>query len=380
MVDIRQTEPGGNLKDFLDVVSYIYRDDPAFVRPLDMDLKDRLNPKKNPFFEHGEAVIFTAHKNGQCVGRITASIDREHLDRYKDDTGFWGFIDTVDDAEIVKALIHRAEDWLKKKGMKHARGPVSLSVNEEMGCLVDGFDTPPYIMMPHHRPYQGGLIEQAGYAKIKDLLAWTYTVGDLPVRVKKAHADVAAMPEVTSRPLSYKTMEKDVELVVDIFNDAWSDNWAFVPLTRAEVKKMSQDFKMIAIPDLTRIVYIDGEAAAVAVAIPNLNDLVKDMNGSLFPLGLPKLLWRLKVEGPKTARVIILGIRKKYRHVRKYAALSLFLYAELNLEGRKIGMKGGEFGWTLEDNGAVNAGIRVMGAKAYKKYRVFTRDLGGAPS
>jgi hypothetical protein len=375
MLEIRQVAPGGNLREFLDVVSYIYRDDPNFIRPLDQDLKDRLNPKKNPFFEHGDGVIFTAHKNGRCVGRISASIDREHLDRYKDDTGFFGFLDTVDDEEVSRELIHRAEAWLRDKGMKQVRGPVSLNVNEEMGCLVEGFDTPPYVLMPHHRPYQSALIEKAGYAKAKDLLAWSYTVGDLPPRVKKAHAEIQAMPEVTSRPVSYKTMDRDVEIVMDIFNDAWKDNWAFVPMTRNEVRKVAQDFKLILIPEITRIAYIDGEAAAVAVAIPNLNELVRDMKGKLFPFGLPKLLWRLKVEGPKTARVIILGIRKKYRYVRKYAGLSVYLYGELNLSGRKIGMKGGEFGWTLEDNGAVNAGIRIMGAKPYKKYRVFTKAL-----
>jgi len=208
------------------------------------------------------------------------------------------------------------------------------------------------------------------------LLAWRYTVGDIPPRVRKAHAEILAMPEVTSRPVSYKHMKRDVEIIMEIFNDAWSDNWSFVPLTRSEVAKMAQDFKMILIPEITRIASIDGEPSAVAVAIPNLNELVGDLHGKLFPTGLVKLLWRLKVRGPKTGRVIILGIRKRLRHVRKYAGLSAFLYAELNVSGRKIGMEGGEFGWTLEDNGPVNAGIRAMGAKPYKKYRVYAKALG----
>jgi hypothetical protein len=359
----------------LNVVDRIYKNDPNFVRPLDQDLKDRLSPKKNPFFEHGEGTIFTAHQNGTCVGRVTATIDREHVERYKDGCGFWGFLDTIDDAEVAAGLLAKAEAWLKEKRMSQVRGPVSLNVNEEMGCLIDGFDTPPYILMPHHRPYQAGLIEKAGYEKAKDLFAWSYAVGEPNARVKKAHDEIKSLPEVVSRPVSYKDMERDVELVMDIFNDAWSDNWGFVPLTHSEVRKMAQDFKLILIPEITRIAYIDGEAAAVAVAIPNLNELVRDMGGKLFPFGLPKLLWRLKVERPKTARVIILGIRKKWRHVRKYAGLSIFLYAELNESGRRIGMTGGELGWTLEDNGAVNAGIRVMGGKLYKKYRVFEKKL-----
>jgi len=373
--EVRQVLPGGSLRDFLDVVSVLYEGDPVFARPLDQDLKDRLNPKKNPFFEHGEGAVFTAHKDGACVGRVTASIDREHLERYRDDTGFFGFLDTTDDPEVSGALLARAEEWLRARGMKHARGPVSININEEMGCLVEGFDTPPFILMPHHRPYQGALIEKAGYAKIKDLFAWRYKVGELNTRTKKAHELVRAMPEITTRTVSYKDMERDVELIVDIFNDAWSDNWGFVPITLAEVKKMASDFKLFLIPEITRIVSIDGEPAAVAVAVPNLNELVTGLDGKLFPLGIFKLLYRLKVVGAKSGRVIILGIRKKWRNVKKYAAVSIYLYAELNESGKKIGMTHGELGWTLEDNGPVNAGIRAMGADPYKRYRVFTKAL-----
>jgi hypothetical protein len=373
--EIRQVPMGGRLKEFLDVVDYIYREDPNFVRPLDQDLKDRLSPKKNPFFEHGEGTIFTAHRNGQCVGRVTAQIDREHLERYKDDTGFFGFLDTIDDPDVARALLAAAEGWLKEKGIKRVRGPLSLSINEELGCLVEGFDTPPYFFMPHHLPYQSALIEKAGYAKEKDFYAWKYEVGEVNKRTRKAHDEIAAMPEVTARQVSVKDVERDVEIVVDIFNDAWSDNWGFVPLTRTEVRKMAQDFKLILMPEITRIVSIDGEPAAVSVALPNLNELISDLHGKLFPFGLAKLLYRLKVKGPKSGRLLILGIRKKYRHVRKYAGLSAYLYAEMNDSGRKLGMTRGELGWTLEDNGPVNAGIRLMGSTIYKRYRVYEKGL-----
>ncbi len=375
MVDVRQVEMGGNLKEFLDVVKTIYEGDASYIRPLDQDLKDRLNPKKNPFFEHADGVLFTAHKGNRCVGRISASIDREHLDRYKDDTGFWGFLDTVDDPEVVKALLARAEAWLRDKGMKRAQGPMSLSINEEIGCLIEGFDTPPVLMMPHHRPYQSGLIEKAGYEKLKDVFAWKYTVGELNARTKKAHEEIKAMPEVTSRPVSLKDVERDTNIVLDVFNDAWSDNWGFVPMTRSEVRKTAADFKLILAPEITRIAFIDGEPAAVAVTLPNVNDMIKDLNGKLFPLGLPKLLYRLKVEGPRSARLIILGIRKKYRHIRKYAGLSLYLFGELNEGGKKIGIQWGELGWTLEENAPVNTAIKLMGAKLYKKYRIYARPL-----
>ncbi len=236
--------PRGSLRDFLEVVDRIYAGDSAYVRPLDQDIKDRLDPKKNPFFTHGEGAIFTAHRGGECVGRVTTTIDREHLDRYRDGTGFWGFLDTVDDVEVVRALLGRAEAWLRERGMTRARGPMSTNVNEEVGCLVDGFDTHPYILMPHHRPYQAKLIEEAGYAKVKDVLAWRYVVGDLNPRVARARDEIKKMPEVQSRVVSYADMKRDVEIVMDIFNDAWSDNWGFVPMTRPEIDKTAKDFKL----------------------------------------------------------------------------------------------------------------------------------------
>ena len=370
-VDIKQLPLGGRIDDFLDVVDYIYRADPAFVRPLDMDLKDRLSPRKNPFFEHGEAALFCAYRNGKPVGRCTASIDREHLSRYKDATGFFGFIDTVDDDEVARELLARA-------GMKRARGPLSLNINEELGCLVDGFDTPPYLMMPHHRPYQGGLIEKAGYTKAKDFYAWSYKVGEMSKRVRKAYDEIKALPEVTVRQMSLKHIDRDVDLLLEIFNETWSDNWGYVPSTRAEARKMASDFKLLLMPDITCIVSIDGEPAAFALALPNLNGMIKDLHGKLLPTGLAKLLFRLKVKGPRSARLILLGIRKKYRLVRKYAGLSVFMYAQMNDGGKRLGITDGELSWTLEDNGRVNAGIALMGAKHYKTYRVYEKALDGA--
>jgi hypothetical protein len=375
MLEIRQSPMGGDLRDFLDVVDVIYKDDPRYIRPLDMDLKDRLNPKKNPFFEHADGVIFTAYRHGQCVGRVTAQIDREHLARHKDDVGFFGFIDTIDDADVAKELLLRAEGWLRDRGIKTARGPFSLSIHDEIGCLVEGFDSPPVLMTPHHRPYQGGLIEKAGYTKAKDVFGWRYEVGEPNARVKKAQEDILAMPEVTVRQLSKKNVDRDVQMTLDIYNDAWSENWSYVPMTRREADKMAADLKLFLVPEITQLVLIDNEPAAVALALPNVNELIADMHGKLFPFGLPKLLYRLKVEGAKSGRLIILGIKKKFRLQRKYAPLSLFLYAAMNEGGRRAGMTWGELGWTLEDNAAVNAGIRMMGAKKYKVYRLYEKSL-----
>jgi hypothetical protein len=373
-IEIRETPVGGNVNDFLDVVDYVYRDDPNYVRPLDLDMKQRLSTK-NPFFEHAEGTLFTAHRNGWCVGRVSAQIDREHVERHQDGTGFFGFLDTIDDQEVARDLLDSAARWLAARGMKRIRGPLSFGINEEIGCLVDGFDTPPMIMMQHHRPYQSGLIEGAGFHKVKDLYAWRYVVGDVPARALKAHDEIAAMPEIRTRHMDFKTLEADLRTVMEIFNDAWADNWCFVPFTEAELVKLAGDLRMIAMPALTFITEVEGEPAAVAVALPNVNELIRDMNGSLFPMGLPKLLWRLKVVGPRTARLIILGIKKKFRSQRKYAGLSTYLYTKLNRIGRDLGIQWGELSWTLEDNGPVNVAIKFMGGKIYKRYRIFEREL-----
>jgi len=363
------------LRHFLDVVDTIYAGDPNYVRSLDMDVSDRMNPKKNPFFETGEGTGWVAYRDGVAVGRISASIDRLHQERHQDGAGFFGFFDTIEDPEVAKLLLDTAAGWLDARGCQRMRGPFSLNINEECGCLVEGFDTPPMIMMPHHRPYQGRLLEGAGFAKCKDLFAWTYDVGTVPPRAQRAHDEIAKLPEVTTRPLDMKHLGRDVRLIMDVFNDAWSDNWGFVPTTESQLDKMAADLSLIALPELTKLTFIDGEIAAVALAMPNINELIADAHGKLFPFGAIKLLWRLRVRGPKTGRLVILGIRKKWRNVRKYAGLSAFLYVAMNQAGHLLGMTRGELGWTLEDNAPINVGIKMMGGRVYKKYRIYERAL-----
>ena len=367
------------IKRFLAFAKDLYRGDPNYVIPLDMDLGPRLDPKGNPFFEHAEGAMFFATKDGRDVGRITAQIDHLHQKKYKDDIGFFGFLDTVDDPAVARALLDAAAAWLKAHGMKKMRGPLSLCINEELGCLVDGFDTPPMILMPHHRPYQGGLIEQAGLVKEKDFFAWKYQVGEPSARAKKAHEDVMKMPEVKIRQTKMNDLEREVRILMDVFNDAWVDNWGSVPATDSELLKMAKDLKMILMPEIALIAEVDGEPAAISLALPNINELIRDLDGAggLMggALGLPKLLWRLKVTKPKSARLVLLGIKKKFRIQKKYGGLSAALYVEMNERGKKLGMTHGELSWTLEDNAPVNLGIKMMGGKVYKRYRVYVRDL-----
>ena len=373
-IEIRRTPIGGPLKEFLNVVDYIYRDDPNYIRPLDFELKQRLSPK-HPFFDHAEGLIITAHRNGFCIGRCTAQIDREHLARYRDDVGFFGLFDTVNDQAVASALLEAAAEWLSERGMKRMRGPMSLSVNDEIGCLVEGFDTPPMVMMPHHLPYQGGLIEAAGVPKLKDLYAWRYVVGDIPARARRAHDEIQAMPEVSARSCRVKDLAAEVRTIVDVFNDAWSDNWGFVPYTERELRALADTLKLVIRPELSLIVNINDEPAAVAVALPNINEAIAGLNGKLSPINIARLLWRFKVRGPRTARLAILGIRKQYRNVKKYAGLSTFMYAKMNHAGQRCGIDWGELSWTLEDNAPINIAIKFMGGKIYKRYRLYERPL-----
>lgn len=376
-IEIRELRAGDRrvLKDFLNVVDTIYEGDPSFVRPLDFDISDRLDHKKNPFYEHAEGTAWVAYRGGRPVGRVTAQVDHEHLKLHRDDAGSFGFLDTIDDAEVARALLDEAGRWLSARGMKRMRGPFSLSTNEEIGCLVEGFERPPMILMPYHRPYQGGLIEQAGLTKLKDLYSWRYEVGEVPLRAQRAHAEIAAMPEVHTRLADMKHLLRDIRITMDIYNDAWSDNWGFVPMTEKELRKMASDSRLILLPEITKLTFIDGEPAAVALGMPNVNEIIQDLHGKLFPTGMAKLLYRLRVRGPKSGRLVILGIRKKWRHVRRYAGLSAYLYVEMNRAAHLLGMRDSELGWTLEDNSAINAGIRLMGGRICKRYRIYERAL-----
>jgi hypothetical protein len=375
-VELRDIEDSrATRRDFLRVVDAIYADDPNFVRPLDTDVSDRLNPKKNPFFDHGEAAAWVGYRNGTPVGRITASRDHLHLERHGDGAGFFGFFDTLPDQEVATALLQRAAEWNRERGSQRMRGPFSLNINEESGCLVDGFDTPPMVLMGHHRPHQGALIEAAGLSGIKDLYAWTYAIGRVPVRAQKAHDEVSALPEVTTRTVDVKNLDEDIRLVMQVYNDAWEDNWGFVPATEREIAKLASDLALIIMPEITRLTFIDGEIAAVSLGLPNVNELIHDARGQLFPLGVIRLLWRLRVRGPTSGRLIILGIRKKWRTHRRYAGLSAYLYVQMNHASHLLGMRHAELSWTLDDNAPINVGIKLMGGRVYKTYRLYERDL-----
>jgi hypothetical protein len=343
-ITVKDIQLGGDLSDFLSVVDEVYAGDPHYVRPLDLEVSGRLS-RKNPFFEHAEGMAFVAYENGLPVGRCTAQVDAAYSERHGEAAGFFGFLDTVDKQEVTTALLERAAAYLRERGMKKMLGPFSVSSNDEIGCLVDG------------------------------LYAWRYVVGPLPRRAQKGYDQIAALPEVSVRNVDKSNLTREIEEVMSIFNDAWSDNWGYVPLSRAELTKLADDLKLILEPRLTLVLSIDGEPAAFAIALPNLNEHLKPLAGQLFPTGALSLLYGMKVKGTRTARLALLGVRKKYRTMKRYGGLSTYMYAELAKSGQRLGIDWGELSWTLEDNTPVNLGIKLMGGKIYKTYRIFDKNL-----
>ncbi len=376
-IEIREHAPGGDIGDFLRAGEVVFRDDPQWVPPLKIDIEKRLNPKKNPFFERGEAMLFTAWRDGQLVGRVSASIDREHLNLWKDDRGFFGFFDTIDDDAVGAALLDRAAAWLKGKGVKTISGPFSIYANEEIGLLVEGFDSPPALSMAHSRPWQDRIATAWGLAKEKDLWAWRYDVTALPARVERAWKGVKEMPEVKLRSIDTSRMREELQLVMDIYNDAWQGKWIFVPMLANEIKAVAEDLELIIDPDLAFIAEVDGKAMGMCILLPNVNEILHELRGSHWIVTMLKLVWRLKVQKrpPRSARLMLLGIRGELRNVRKYMGLSAAMYAEVATRGKAKGYTWGELSWTREDDSPINAGIANMGAKVYKKYRIYQKAL-----
>ena len=374
-IRIREHRPGRDLDAFLLLPEQLYEGDPGFCAPLLFEQRERLTPAKNPFFEHAEVSLFTAYKDGKLVGRISAQVDREHLKRHQDECGFFGFFDTINDARVGRALVDAAASWLKVRGMKRMRGPFSLSINQECGTMVEGQAEPPMFMTPYHRAYQDAVCLGAGLTRCKDLVSWRYAVGDIPERALKAQQELRLMPEVHIRTVRKAQLAEDVGILVDVFNDAFRDNFQFVPMTRAELSKLSSDMKLLVDEQMALIAEIDGVPAAIALALPNFNEALHDLHGKLFPLGLAKLIYRVKVKRPKSARVILLGIKSEYRRMKRYGGLSTALYVEIAQRGHARGYEWGELGWTLEDNRAINAGIRKMGGQIYKRHRIYEKNF-----
>lgn len=362
------------LKRFILLPERLHRDDSAYIAPLHMEREEALGPK-NPFFGHAEAQFWLAVRDGRDVGRISAQIDSLSQSLRPDAPGMFGMLAAENDPEIFALLLKTAKDWLRTKGMQQIQGPFNLSINEEMGALIDGFDTPPMLLMPHDKPYVAKQIAAQGLVKAKDIYAYLYDMRvDLPESVKRLLA--RELPsDLKIRQINMKNIKEEVKHVTSIFNEAWSENWGFVPLTEAETDHMGKSMKPLLNPRLTSLVERDGEPIAFMIALPNLNEAIKGLNGKILPFGWAKLLWRLKVAGVKTARVPLMGVR---RSVSKDLIGSLLPYLMIDMvrrEGLKMGYTHIELSWILEDNMPMRRIIEGLNAKPYKTYRLFEATL-----
>ena len=379
-LEIRPVESKKELEAFLHVPWTLgMKSDPNWVPPLLDDYRRSLNPKKSPFLKHGEVKCFLALQDGQPVGRISAQIDTDFDKQWPQEKGiaFFGFFDSKDDPATARALFDAAAGWARGKGRTQIRGPFTLDSKGEVGVLVEGFDTPPRIGMPHNRPYLGPLIESAGLAKAKDFYAWWYTSGHIDERTRKIAERTLQLPNVRVRTMDLSNFRREVDIVRDIYNSAWSQNWNFTPFTSAELEIIATEYKMFVDTEIALIAEVDGKPAAMCFAIPDVNEMVRDLDGELMknPLNLAKLLWRLKFRRPNHARLLLLGVKEEYRASHRYGTLAAVLYVEVARRGAARGYVGGELSWTLEDNVMINRGIERMGARKYKTYRVYEKPI-----
>ncbi len=363
------------LRQFIRLPWPIYLDDPAWVPPLLMERRQHLS-SRNPFFEHAKCKFWLAYRGATPVGRISAQVDQLHLQRYEDSTGFFGLLEAEDEAETFRALMNTAETWLRDQGMRRVLGPFNLSINQECGLLVEGFDTPPMVMMGHARPYYGTRVEENGYRKEKDLLAYCV---DVDFELTKAMRTVIkrAGRRVRIRSLRREHFSEELEILQDIFEDAWSENWGFVPFTKAEFKHLGQNLKHLVHTEYIQIAEVDGSPDAMIIGFPNVNESIQDLNGRLLPFGWLKLLWRLKVNRPQTARVPLMGVRKRHHNSFLGAALALMVVERVRRLGVKYGAKKLELSWILEDNAGMRKILESIGGVVYKRYRIFAKDLVG---
>ena len=334
-----------------------------------------LSRTKNPFFEHAEAEYFIAERDGDVVGRIAAISNRLHNETHEDRVGFFGFFESIDDQDVANALLEAAAGWCRALGHDVLRGPTSFSVNDECGLLVDGFDTPPALMMPHNPPYYIGLLERAGLVKAKDL--WVYQGGSeqgyvpVPERLARATEMIRQRQGITLRSLNMKDFEGEVERIKELYNSAWEKNWGFVPMTEHEIDHLAEQFKPVVIPEMVPMAEKDGKLIGFGIALPDLNVIFRtNRSGRLFPMIL-RLLWALKMKRIRRARILLLGVVPAYRG----KGVDAMLYHWIWTKSAERGIYWGEAGWILEDNPAMNAGLEKMTFRVYKTYRLYDRRL-----
>jgi hypothetical protein len=338
-----------------------------------------LDRRRNPFFDHGEACFWLAWRDGTPVGRISAQINRLHLETHRDETGNFGLLEAVDDQAVFAALQGVAENWLRERGMRRILGPYSLSMNDDIGVLVSGFDSPPMVGMPYTPPYYADRLVAEGYTKAKDLHALRLTLADVVTRhldqLERVTARLRAEGRITVRSLDPSRFAAEMRLALDIYNEAWTHNWGFLPVTEREAKQIIDQLAPVLPPESVVFALADGEPAAMLIALPNLNEIISDLGGRLFPINWLKLLWRLHFRKPKTARAMLTGVRQRYRGSALSTALVTLMLAAILDAGRRANIETVEFSWILEDNRPSLEGCRALGAQLDKLYRIYAKPL-----
>lgn len=349
--------------------------DPAWISPLISEREAALTAKSNPFFDHAEVQLWIASRDGRDVGRISAQIDALSPSDPTAPVGHFGMIAAEDDAEVFAKLLETAETWLKARGCVTALGPFNLSVNEEVGLLVDGFDTPPMVMMGHDPKYAGARIEAQGYTKAKDVYAYlSKMTDDVPAPIiRRIRRGLA--PGVTLRMVDMKRFDAEVASLTEILNDAWAGNWGFTPTTEAETRQLAKSLRPVIDPRLVWFAEIDGEAAGFVAMLPNVNEAITDLGGRLAPFGWAKLLWRLKVSRVKSVRVPLMGVKRKFADGMRGQMLPFQLMDASATQARALGYERYEFSWILEDNAPMRRICESLGARIYKTYRIYEKAL-----
>jgi GNAT superfamily N-acetyltransferase len=371
VTDVAPVRSRADLRAFIDLPFRLYRNTPNWIPPLKRDVAHMVSPQ-HPFYEHAEIELYLARDAaGQVVGRIAAIRNDAHTAQHHDRTGFFGFFETERDPTVAAALFDAAATWLRSRNLAVMRGPASPSINDEFGLLIDGFEWQPTVMMPYNPAWYGGLLEGYGFVKAKDLIAYRHlSVDGLPDRVLRIADVVAKRHKIVVRPLDMAHFQDEVDRVRLLYNTAWEANWGAVPMTDAEFADLAKQFKPVVVPELVAFGEVDGHLAGFALALPDLNVVLKRLNGTLLPFGWAKALWYGRnVPG---LRVLTLGVLPEYRRT----GVADLMYLAIMKNGLARGMTYGESGWILEDNLLMCQAIEKIGGVPYKRYRVYDKAIG----
>lgn len=370
-IEIIAVEGEPELKDFIDLPWRIYAEYPNWVPPLKKEVRRMLDPARHPFWEFSERILFLARRGSKAVGRMAGIIDRHYNRFHNEKMGIWGFFECVDDPETAAALFASVETWARQKGMRFLRGPLSPSTNYEVGLLIEGFHYPPAVMMTYNPPYYPGLVESCGFSKEKDLSAFLIE-GDyrLPEWMDRLAERISNKKGIHIRPSRPKEAEAEFALIREIYNASWSGNWGFVPLSDHEMRDIQKDVMKFVDPDLVFFIYYEQEPAAFCVIFPDINPLLKRLNGRIGLAGMLKFfLYRREIRG---LRLLMLGIKAKYQQLGLPMLAFHHIYEVVRKKEKFHSL---ELGWTLEDNEAINALIEEAGAKKTKQYRIFRKSI-----